>query len=134
MAHELWLAKNNTLTDITPIVGNLMWRSNIDELGTELSFDLASNDALYIPKNPCSLGDMVILKNGDLEITRCILTSEDRRGRRPIGYKGFDFAFYLNKRKRIYQFNKVTAMQAITRICSENNIPVHQIANMTTKI
>src|SRR5690625_3047902 len=134
MAHELWLAKNNTLTNITPIVGNLSCRSNIDELETELSFTLISNDACYIPKNPCYVGDMVILKNGDLEITRCILVSEDRKGRDPIGYTAFDMAFYLNKSKRVYQFNKVTATQAITRICSENNIPVHQIANMPTKV
>lgn len=134
MAHELWLAKDGKLTNITPIIGNLAWRSNIDELGVELSFDLAHGDANYIPKNPCDLGDMVILRNNGLEITRGILVNEVRKGREPISYKAFDMAFYLNKSKRMYQFKSVTATQAITRICKENNIPIHAIASMKTKI
>ncbi len=134
MAHELWLAKDNTLTNITPIIGNLAWRSNIDELSVELSFNLAHSDAKLFPKNPCDVGDMVILKNGSFEITRGIIVNETKNGRSPISYKAFDMAFYLNKSKRMYQFKSVTATQAITRICKENNIPIHAIASMKTKI
>ena len=36
MAHELWLIKGGTMTNITPLLGTLTWRSNMEELGTKL--------------------------------------------------------------------------------------------------
>lgn len=134
MAHELWLLKGGRLVNITPLVGSLSWRSNINELGTELNFTLATGDFRHMPKNPIDLDGVVILRNGKNEITRCKIISEDKKGRQAIGYNAFDFSFYLNKSKRRYQFNKVSATKAIQRICIENNVPIYQIANMNTRI
>lgn len=134
MSHQLILAKNNTLTDITPIVGKLSWRSNFDELGTEVNFEVAHSDTNYFPKNPIDIGDMVILKNGNFEITRCIVIKVDVNGRNPIAYKCFDLSYYLNKSKRIYQFNNISATQAITQIAKDAQIPINQIANMPKKV
>ena len=131
MAHELWLVKGKTMTNITPMIGSLGWRSNTDELGDELSFDIAFNDARYFPSNPCELGDLVILKNGS-EITRTIIVEEKKNGRNPIGYSAFDYAFYLNK--SIYQFNKVRADKAIRKILSDFRIPIGNIVSMPTLI
>ena len=41
MAHELWLVKGTTMTNITPLIGTIKWRGNVDELGDEISFDIA---------------------------------------------------------------------------------------------
>ena len=133
MAHELWLVKGKTMTNITPMIGSLGWRSNTDELGDELSFDIAFNDARYFPSNPCELGDLVILKNGS-EITRTIIVEEKKNGRNPIGYSAFDYAFYLNKSNAIYQFNKVRADKAIRKILSDFRIPIGNIVSMPTLI
>lgn len=134
MSHELFLLKsNNTMTNITPIVGDLSWRSNIDELGTELNFSVANNDIRHFPKNPIGIGDMVILK-GKEEITRCIVVSEDKQGRKPIFYKAFDPAFYLNKSRRTYQFNNISTTKAITQMLNDYRIPIAQITNIATKI
>lgn len=133
MAHELWLVKGSTMTNITPLIGSIGWRSNKDELGDEITFNIAFNDALYNPKNPCDLGDLVILKNNS-EITRGIIVDETKTGRSPIGYSAFDYAFYLNKSNAVYQFNKVTADQAIKRILKDFNVPVGNITTMTTVI
>lgn len=133
MAHELWLVKGKTMTNITPMIGSLGWRSNTDELGDELSFDIAFNDARYFPSNPCELGDLVILKNGS-EITRAIIVEEKKNGRNPIGYSAFDYAFYLNKSNAIYQFNKVRADKAIRKILSDFRIPIGNIVSMPTLI
>ena len=122
------------MTNITPIVGSINWRSNKDELGTELSFDIAYNDARYHPINVVDLGDLVILKNGDTEITRAIIVDENKSGRSPIKYTSFDYAFYLNKSNAIYQFNKMAADQAVKKILSDFNIPVGNITSMRTAI
>jgi len=123
MAHELWLVKGETMTNITPLVGSISWSSNVDELGMQLSFDIAYNDDRFHPVNPCEIGDMVILRNGGYEITRTIIVDESKGGRSPVSYTAFDFAFYLNKSTAIYQFNGASANEAITKICNDFNIP-----------
>lgn len=134
MQIKLWRLRGNDLLDITPLVGEVSWRSNKDELGTELNFVTAFGDAIHNPKKHVNLGDLIILKDGSNEITRCIVIDEEIKGREPIPYKAFDLSFYLNKSKRVYQFNGVSATQAINRICVDAKIPVYGIANMPTKI
>ncbi|MCG3089127.1 XkdQ/YqbQ family protein [Sporosarcina cyprini] len=134
MAHELWLVKGTTMTNITPLVGTISWRSNIDELGDEISFDIAFNDTNFFPDNPCDIGDMVMLKNDGIEITRAIIVDEQKSGRKPVSYTAFDFAFYLNKSNAVYQFNKMSADQCIRKILSEFGVPVGNIASMPVPI
>ena len=134
MAHELWLIKNTKMMNITPLIGSIDWRSNIDELGDEISFDIAFNDAKYFPKNPCDLGDIVVLKNGNYEITRAIIVDEMKDGRSPIGYVAFDYAFYLNKSTAIYQFNNLPADQCIKKILSDFNVPIGNVVSMPVRI
>lgn len=134
MAHELWLLKGTTMTNITPLIGTIGWRGNMDELGDEITFDIAFNDVNHFPKNPCDLGDVVILKNGNYEITRAIIVDEDRNGRNPIGYIAFDYAFYLNKSTARYQFNKMQADLCIQKVLKDFNIPVGSVAVMKVTI
>ncbi|MDF2546150.1 MAG: hypothetical protein K0R93_1048 [Anaerosolibacter sp.] len=129
MAHELWNIKGNIMTNITPLVGSISWKSNTIELGERLDFDIAYNDARVFPKKPVDIGNLIILKNGD-EILRGIVIAEQKQGRSPIGYNVFDYAFYLNKSKEIYQFNKVSGKQAIETVCRDFNIPIGSIANI----
>ena len=121
------------MTNITPLIGNISWRSNKDELGQELNFDIAYTDFRYYPKNPLLIGDVIVLKNKD-EITRGIIVDEVRAGRNPVKYTVFDYAFYLNKSTAIYQFNSIAADQAITKILKDFNVPIGAIAKMPTKI
>jgi len=134
MAHELWLVKGTTMTNITPLIGTINWRGNMDELGDEISFDIAFNDVKHFPKNPCDLGDMVVLKNGDYEITRALIVDESKSGRSPIGYTAFDFAFYINKSNAIYQFKKLAADQCIKKILSDFGVPIGNIVSMPVKV
>lgn len=134
MAHELLLLKNNTLTNITPIIGTITRRSNKDELGEEISFDVAHSESKFIPDNPCDIGDMVILKNGEKEITRALIVDETRSGRSPIGYVAFDAAFYLNKSTMIKQFKKMRADQCIRNILKDFNVPIGHIPTIPVTI
>lgn len=132
MTHQLWLIKSTQLIDITPIVGGISWRSNVDELSTELNFEIAIGPNL--PKNPCSLGDMVILKNGNLEITRGIILNQKKNGKDPVEYSVFEYGFYLNKSDAVYRFKKVRADDAIRKILRDFNIPIGAIPNFSTSI
>lgn len=134
MAHELWvLKKNNTMTNITPLLGSISWRSNIDELGEELTFDIAFNDDKFFPKNPCELGDIVILKN-DVEINRFMIVEDNRSANKVISYIAFDFGFHLNKSSAVYQFNQLMAHDCIRKIVTDFNIPIDFIVNIPVQI
>lgn len=133
MAHELWLIKEASMTNITPLTGSISWRSNIDELGDEISFTIAFNDTDFFPKNPCDIGDIVMLKNGE-EITRAVIVEETRNGRSPVQYTAFDYAFYLNKSTAIYQFNKMSIDAAIKKILGDFGMEIGSIASMSTQI
>lgn len=134
MAHELWLIKGSTMTNITPLIGSIGWRSNMDELGDELSFNVAFTDVNFFPKNHCSVGDMVVLMNKGKEITRGIIVDEQKSGRSPVEYTAFDFAFYLNKSESTYQFTKMAADQCIKKILSNFGIPIGTIISIPVPI
>ena len=131
--HELFSIANNTETNISPLVGSIGWRSNIDELGDQLDFDIAFNDDRYFPLNPVDVGNLIILRNTD-EIFRGVVVTENRSGRGAIGYTTFDYGFYLNKSKEIYQFNGVRADQAILKILGDFNIPVGLVMDIKTVV
>lgn len=134
MAHELWLIKGSTMTNITPLVGAIGWRSNVDELGDELSFNIAFNDVEFFPTNPCDIGDMVMLKNEGYEITRAIIVDEQKNGRSPVAYTAFDFAFYINKSNSKYQFKKMAADQCIKKVLGDFGVPIGNIVSMPVPI
>ena len=134
MAHELWLIKGDTKINITPMIGTLTWRSNMDELGDELNFSIAFNDTNYFPVNPCDIGDMVVLLNNGKEITRVIIVDELKSGTSPIAYIGFDYAFYLNKSTAVYQFKKLSADACIKKILKDFNVPIGKITSIPKPI
>lgn len=137
MSHKLILITSDKSIDITPIVGNVTLDSDIDTLGQSLSFDLAYSDTKFFPKNPCDLGHVVVLTNGNKEMYRGIIVSEQKDGRNYIAYRSFDYAFYLNQSTMVYQFNKTVAAnatEAIKKICKDFGMPIGSILNMSPVI
>lgn len=131
--HQIYCITGQKQYNITPIVGQISWRSNIDELGVQLDFDVAFNDIRLFPKSPVDIGSMVVLKNTD-EIFRGFVVTEQKQGRNPIQYNAFDGAFYLNKSKEVYQFSKIAADTAIKKILSDFGVPIGSIASMSLPI
>lgn len=131
MAHELWLGKSQNFIRLTPIAGNIQWRTNLDELGGEMSFDIAIGDNL--PKNPINIGDLVVLRHKE-ELFRGVIIDENRNNDSPVVYTAFDYAFYLNKSNATYQFKKMTADKCIRKILSDFNVPIGNIPKMNTQI
>lgn len=133
---KLLLVKNDgsKTYDITAIVGKVSWDSNLSLMAV-MDFDIIwTNMAQYFPKNPCDVGDVVLLMKDDTEVYRGVIVTEGRSGRASIPYKVFDYAWYLGKSKSVYQFNKVNATHAITRILNDFGMLIGSVPTMNTPI
>ncbi|MCY9529174.1 hypothetical protein M5X04_07470 [Paenibacillus alvei] len=132
--HELYLIKGKSKKNITQLIGNLAWSSNIDALGVELSFDYAYNDSSYFNKyDIVELGDHVILTNSGKVLSRFVVVSESVSGRFGKSYTAFDYSWYLNKNETVIQFKKVAASQAIGKLLDRFAIK-HKITPIKTAI
>jgi predicted nucleic acid-binding Zn-ribbon protein len=127
--HRLYCITPEKQYDITPLVGKISWQSHVDELGVKLDFTVAFNDDRFFPINPVDLAYLIVLRNQD-EIFRGVVVTEQRNGRGEISYTCFDYAFYLNKSKEIYQFNGIPVDQAIRKILSDFNVPAGSIVGI----
>lgn len=119
--------------DITPIVGAITWDSNLS-LMAAMEFELIWNDTRFFPSNPCDLGDVVILLKDEEEVHRGVIVTESRTGRETIKYTVYDYAWYLGKSKSVYQFNRIPASQAITKILNDFGMLIGEIPPMNTII
>lgn len=119
--------------DITPLINQLSWDSNLTLLSV-IEFGIISTDARYVPKNPVEIGDLVIIYNEKIEVNRGIVVKESKSGRNPIEYVAYDYGWYLGKSNSVYQFNGVSAKQAITKILSDFGIPIGNILDAPTII
>lgn len=132
---KLLLYKNDGKTqyDITSIVGQITWDSNLS-LTSALEMDILWNDTKSLwPKNPCDLGDVVLLFEDGKEIYRGVVATEVRSGRDAIKYTVFDYAWYLGKSKSVYQF-KTIASNAILKILKDFGMLVGNVPTMSTII
>ncbi|QEK13730.1 hypothetical protein FQB35_15495 (plasmid) [Crassaminicella thermophila] len=113
--------------NISSIIGTLSWFSSEDTLGVQLNFETPYSDVTKI-------GQMVVLRNNGKEIFRGIIVAEEINRKFSRSYIAFDYAFYLNKSKGIYQFNKIQASKAITQLLNDFNVPIGNIINIPTII
>lgn len=119
--------------DITAYAGNVSWQNTIDELATSLSFEVAKTDTKYLNFYAPIEGSIVsIVTNG--EIFRGIVISVDDGSETVNKYTACDFGWYLNKSSETYQFNKMTAKKAITKICEDYGVPIDTIPDLNTEI
>ncbi|MHC1683414.1 MAG: hypothetical protein AB6733_10740 [Clostridiaceae bacterium] len=125
------LIKNDG-TDLTNRVLDITWKSNLDQLGDQLDFSLFQPSTNFT-KISLNNGDIVVFNNDNEELFRGIVVSNTQNNRNTITYTCFDYAFYLNKNQRIYQFND-TASKVLISICRDYNIPVGNIINIPTRI
>lgn len=134
--YTLFLIKDDKKQiNITNLCGNLSWKDSIDTLGMELNVDVARNtDDKYIKGyDLAEVGDKIVLLNNDKEIFRGIIVDLGTE-RYSKSITAFDYAFYLNQSRTIIQFNKVRADEAIKQLCSKFNVPIGNIASISTVI
>lgn len=134
MAHELILIKGKKKQNITQLVGDLSWSSDIDALGVELSFSYAFNDSRYFKNyDIVDIGDHVALFNQGKLLSKFIVVDESQSGRFGKSYTAFDYSWYLNKNQTVIQFKKISASQAIQKLLDKQGIK-HNITQINTLI
>lgn len=119
--------------DITPLVGEISWDSEFT-ITSMSEFDIVISDTKFFPKNPCDLGDLVILTKGTDEVFRKIIVNENGSGRNPVKYSAYDFSWYLSNSTSVYQFNRISADQAITKVLTDFNLKIGSMLKMPTII
>ncbi|MEK5060477.1 hypothetical protein BK126_04415 [Paenibacillus sp. FSL H7-0326] len=133
---KLLLIKNDASRtyDITPITESITWDSNLSMMSA-MEFQVIWVDMeRFFPKNPCDLGDVVMLMEDDEEVYRGIIVTEGRSGRAAINYTVYDYAWYLGKSKSVYQFNKIAASDAISKILKDFGMLIGKVPSMNTPI
>jgi len=132
---QLLLVKNDgsKTYDITPLDGSISWDSNLSMMSS-MEFDINWSDTKLLPVNPCDLGDVVILTKDGQEVNRGVIVTEGRSGRGAMKYTVYDYAWYLGKSKSVYQFNKISASQAITKILNDFGMLIGSVPEMGTLI
>lgn len=119
--------------DVTRMLGDLSWKNSVDELATTMSFNIAKTDAqylkdlMYVPE----VGEIVRMVI-DTEVFTGVILSIDDGDKYVNKYTAADLGWYLNKTKQTYQFNKISALQAIKELCSDLSIPIDTIPDLTT--
>lgn len=131
MEFKIVRVHNGTKETITKKVGSLSWTDSMDSLGVEFSFTFPYSywDSQF--KNKLQLGDLIIIKAGKKEITRGLITQTPING---DDYRGYDYAFYLNKSEAIFQCKKIGASKAITQLLARYGVPVGEMPKLTTAI
>lgn len=131
MEFKIVRVHNGAKETITKKVGSLSWTDSMDSLGVEFSFTFPYSywDSQF--KNKLQLGDLIIIKSGKKEITRGIITQTPING---DDYKGYDYAFYLNKSEATFQCKKIGASKAITQLLARYGVPIGEMPKLTTAI
>jgi hypothetical protein len=115
--------------DITLSAGGIAWQSAIAGLAVTLNFEVVKLDAkhtkIYLPQE----GSIIRLVT-NIEVFRGIVLTVDGGSPNSNKYTAVDFGFYLNKNEETYQFTDASANSAISKICSDFDIPVDSICGI----
>lgn len=132
---KITLVKNDATKayDITPVVGAFSWDSNLS-LASVMEFNTSWSDYHLYPKNPIELGDLIIITKDGMEVNRGIVVKNKQSDPVNIVYTAYDYGWYLGKSKSVYQFNNVTATQAITKVLNDFGMPIGNVTEMNNII
>lgn len=112
-------------------IGSISWTDSTDQLGAEFTFSMPFSKWDSNFKKKLSCGDIFLLKKGDTEVLRGVITEIPVNGSE---YKGYDFAWYLNQSETIVQFKKISAKKAIEQLCKKYDVPYMKLPEMNTQI
>ena len=125
----------NDIRDITSITSNWSRSDNINSLGMEFNFDLMSNPKdKYYKDGKLQNGGKIVFENNGVKVFQGIIKDIGRRGLAQNSYTAYDYGYYLNKDEIFMQFNKVSASDALNRICERKGIPIGVITTIPTSI
>ncbi len=131
MAYSVKRIRNGKAEYITKRTGNLSWSDSMDSLGLEFSLTIPYSHFDKNFKVKLKVGDIIAVYSSKKEVFRGVITETPINGDE---YKGYDFAWYLNKSETIMQFKKLAADKAIRQICKKYEVPIAELPKMPTAI
>lgn len=135
-SYELFVIKKGLAPlKFTDMLGRVKWKSSLDTLGVELTFEigLSKHDRYMVGYDVIEVGDKVVFLNGDQEVFRGIIVDQDKIGFSRQSYVAYDFAFYLNENETTAQFDQIMISEAIKTILKRFKIP-HQVVDIPTGV
>lgn len=134
MSIQLLYVNNGITKDITYYTGNYSRSDNIESLGMEFNFEYAYNPKDSYMNEILEVGGKVIFSNNGVRIFMGLITKVSMNDLVKLSCTCHDFGFYLNKSEAMIQFNNVSTSSAIERVCSENQIPIGKITNISIPV
>ena len=138
--------------EITAYTNNYQRSDGIDTLGQEFKFDLVDNPFDFnLMGTRLAIGGKVEFSNQlsnnnksattqlneeqqEQVVFQGIIVAEKQSGANKYTYTCFDYCFYLNKSEIEIQFNGVSGLEAIKKVCSENSVPLGNVADIKINI
>lgn len=129
--YTILISQNKTPYDVSSIVYNMSWNDSIETLGVELSF--TTPKVLSFQNFEINVKDKIKVfnKSTGQEIFRGIIISKDI-GKHELNFTCFDYAFYLNQSKLIYQIDNISVSECIKQLANKFNVPIYKIENIPT--
>lgn len=124
---DIFVLSNDKEYEVRKITNDLELSNDKENLGAELSFSISNLIGF-------EEGDIILLKENNLEIFRGIIVDYNPDLKSKSSYVSLDFAFYLNENQVFYKFNNESASNCITKILKDFNITIGDIPNITHKI
>lgn len=105
--------------------GSLSWSDDIDSYTTIVKFN---SQILF------EVGQQFVLKNGNNQLLRCIITDISFDRDLIYSYTAYDFGFYLSKNEVTIQFRNENIQNALIRLLNSVNIPIGNITGVTGRV
>lgn len=134
MSIQLLYINNGITKDITHYTGNYSRSDNIDSLGMEFNFEYAYNPKDKYMDEILEVGGKIVFSNNGITVFKGLITKVSMNDLVKLSCKCHDFGFYLNKSEAMIQFNNVSTSSAIERLCSENQIPIGKITDISIPV
>jgi len=121
---EMLIQRGNNVFDISQLVGNIEWSTDIDNgQPGKLKFDY-QEDSDVIPH----YGDTIQFRFNDQNVFFGRLFTKKRSSKRVMKITACDLVFYLLKNKHTYVLNAATSSEIFSRICQDFNLP-HRVVD-----
>lgn len=111
--------------EILEHTGPVEWGDSLEDVANTISFN---SDEQIAP------GSQFVLMDDTNSVMSGIISDYTQNKANEFVYSGYDFGFYLNKNSIIKQFNGMKLTDAFSKLCTDFNIPVGEIASLSTTV
>lgn len=128
-----WTDQKGKNTNITKLCNNICWEESTDSHVMKLSFSVPDTNEKYIEHYDIEAGDKIKLYHGN-NLCYVFIVEEAERSYPVRNIGAVDFAYYIENNDITIQFSKISAKDAITKLCNTLGIGIDSICDMPKTI